>query len=469
MKFLKVSLFLLTALIIYSVSGFVGVSAVDSEVTWTMDTSATEHSLQGAFEFGTGVNEVTIYVPESIDIVLDNGLDTLTIYFYDSSDVLTDTLDGETEFGDIFYNDFGSIGAYYQFNFEMLNIDSTAVKLLFIIPTDYTTSSPSDSTYIDYVNDNTTVSINTGETVYGLFRFAWEELAGTSSNYLQSNEIEMPTGTEYIGLRYNFDIYERIFDAESTLYFYDADDVLIASALLYLNTTAGDDDNVYGSIDISLSDLSEDYETISYFTLKMAIWLYSPTVLYSHNNNLIYIVDGEVSTVNFYSGTDIVYSHKTLIGAIARYPITHPDGGEGKEFSHWITANGVEYNFTAISEDMFILDTVNFYAIFDNIPDEAVGIVTDSEADEDSLFTELLTKVGFNDPIERTIVFGFVAIFTAGLMFWRGLGTMSVVIVVGGELFFFMYLGIIPIFVAIIMILLLVYIGVSTRGAVADG
>ena len=464
MKILKVSLFLLTMFIIYSVSIFTGVSAVDSEVTWTLDTSDTEHALNGTYEFGTGIKEVTIHVPEEINITVDNGTDIIAIYFYNAADVLVTTIDGETDFGVILTYDSGTYEYDYQFNFDMLEIDSTAVKLLFVIPTNYTDSNTAPVGYIDGVNANSTAYATSQEESFGLFRFRWEELVGSSANYLQSDEVLMPLGTEILGLRFNFSFNGRIFEAESKFYFYDENDILLDTLIFYPYkiTGYGDPENVYGSYDLDLALLVEDYEDISYFTLKAAIWQFTPLTLYIHNNNLIYIFDGEVNTVNFYSENEIIYSHKAVLGSIARYPGLNPTK-EGESFTHWITANGVEYNWTAIDEDMLIGDIVNFYAVFEDVPDIIDIGVTDPAADEESLFTGALTSMGFNDPIERTIVFGFVAVITAGLMLWRGISIIATVVVVGCELFFFMYLGLLPAFVSIIIILLLVFIGWGYR------
>jgi len=460
MKILKISLVLLLTLITYSVNDFKSVGAVDTSVTWTMDTTATEHSLNGVYEFGTGIKEVTIYIPESLNITVDNGTEQITIIFYNSLGVIMNTLDGQTEFGKILSNDFGTIDAHYQFNFEALGISSTAVKLLFVIPTNYTDSILAPAGYIDGVNANSTVVKTTTEPSFGLFRFAWEELAGSSANYLQSDEILIPLGTEFVGLRYNFDFYGRIFEAESKMYFYDDSDILLDTLTLYPYETSGDEANPYGTFNISLAELVTNYEDVSYFTLKAAVWQYTPARLYIHNNSLLYIFDGEVNTVNFYSDTEIVYSHKAVLGSIARFP-QMPPTKVGEVFTHWITANGVEYNWTAISQDMLIGDTVNFYAIFEDIPEVIVPLGTTPIADEESLFTGALTTMGFDDPISRTIVFGFVAVMTAGFMLWKGISVIATIVVVGTELFFFMYLGLIPMFVSIIIILLLIFIGLA--------
>ena len=454
MKILKNSLFLLSAFIIYAVSGFNSVSAVDTNVTWTMDTTATEHSLIGLYEFGTGIKEVTIYMPDGIAYILDNGTDVFTINFYDEYSALVDTLDGELVFGDLLPNQEYA----YQFNFALLDIDPTAIKLEFILPQTYTDSSPADVGYIDYVNDNTTVIRNNLDTTFGLFRFYWEELPFSSANYLQSDKVYLTVGTEFIGLRFSINVTAMRFEAISKMYFYDENDILLDTIYIGDYSVQGDDENVYGSYDIPLVENIDNYDDISYFTFQAAIWQYTPSRLFNYNNLLVYIFDGEVTTVNFYSESEIVYSHKAVIGSIARYPIIYPTK-TGEVFSHWITANGVEYNFTAIEENMLVGDDVNFYAIFEPDPDIIDIIVTDPTADEDNGFTVALTSLGFNDPVERTIVFGFVAIITIGLMIWRGISVIACIVVVGLELFFFMYLGLIPAFVSILIILVLIFIG----------
>ena len=453
MKILKNSLFLLSAFIIYAVSGFNSVSAVDTNVTWTMDTTATEHSLIGLYEFGTGIKEVTIYMPDDIAYILDNGTDVFTINFYDEFDVLVNALDGELVFGELY----PSTAYTYQFNFSVLDIDTTAVKLEFILPQTYTDSSPAAAGYIDYVNDNTTVIRDSLDTTLGLFRFYWVEDAG-SANLLQSDKVYFTVGTEYISLVSSFHITGSIFDSVSLMYFYDENDILLETIYINDYITRFDEADSYLGFNIPVIEAVTNYEDISYFTLQLVVFGYTPSTLFNHNNLLAYVFDGNITNVNFYSEGEIIYSHKAVIGSIARYPGIYPTK-TGEVFSHWITANGVEYNFTAIEENMLVGDDVNFYAVFDPDPDSITIIVTDPTADEDNGFTVALTSLGFNDPVERTIVFGFVAIITMGLMLWRGISVIACIVVVGLELFFFMYLGLIPAFVSILIILVLIFIG----------
>ena len=460
MKTLKISLVFLLTLIIFSLNDFNEVEAADTNITWVLDTTATEHHLEGSFNFDVGTTEITIHMPDDIAYILDNGNEIFDIKFY-ATGILVDTLDGNLVFGDLLTSQAYS----YQFNLDVLNIDPTANKLVFTLPLTYTDTSPADVGFLDYVNDNTTTDVSYTVQSFGLFRFYWEDLVGSDASYLQSAPVDMPLGTEVLGLRFNFGFYGRIFEAESKFYFYDENDVLLDTLIFYPYKSGSDAENVYGYYDLSLADLVNNYEDISYFTLKAAIWQYTPAILYTRNNNLIYIFDGEVNTVNFYSQSEIVYSHKAVLGSIARYPIAYPTK-TGEVFTHWITANGVEYNWTAIDEDMLIGNTVNFYAVFEDIPDVIDISVIDPTADETSLFTGALTNLGFNDPISRTIVFGFLAVMTAGFMFWKGISVVATVVVVGIELFFFMYLGLIPMFVSIIIILLLIFIGWGYKGVV---
>lgn len=459
MKILKISLVLLLSLIISAVSNFNSVGAVDTEITWTMNTDATEHHLEGVYEFGTGIEEIIIHMPDDIDYILDNDNEVFTIIFYNSLDVIMTTLDGETVFGDLLTSQEYS----YQLNFDVLGISTTAVKMKFILPQTYTDSNTADVGYIDYVNDNTTVSVNSIGIPTGLMRFYWEESPTGEANYLQGNMTPISYGTEYLGFRYTFSVHKRLFDEDGLIYFYDENDILLDTVTMneYAVTGYGDPMNAYGSIDIPLYEIT-NYEDITQFRVRAIVWQYTPAVLYIYNNSFIYIEDGNVNTVNYYSEGEIVYSHLAVLGSIARYPITYPIK-EGEIFSHWITANGVEYNFTAIDEDMLIGTTVNFYAVFEDIPDIIDLTVIDPTADEGGLFTGALTSMGFNDPIERTIVFGFVAVITAGLMLWKGISIMATIVVVGCELFFFMYLGLLPAFVSIIIILLLIFVGWGYR------
>ena len=460
MKTLKISLVLLLTLIIFSLNDFNDVEATDTNITWILDTTATEHHLEGSFNFDVGTTEIIIHMPDDIAYILDNGNEIFDIKFY-ATGILVDTLDGNLIFGDLLTSQAYS----YQFNLDVLNIDPTANKLVFILPLTYTDSSPADAGFLDYVNDNTTTDVSYTNIPFGLFRFYWSvgDLGG-ASNYLYSDIKPLELGTQFIGFRYSLGINYRLFDEYSKIYFYDTNDILIGTEDLISYVVGSDEENPYGSIDIPLLDLAY-YEDITQFKVRIVVWQYTPSILYNRNNQFLYIFDGNVNTVNFYSESEIVYTHKGLLGSIARYPQAYPTK-TGEIFSHWITANGVEYNWTAIDEDMLIGNTVNFYAVFEDIPDVIDISVIDPTADETSLFTGALTNLGFNDPISRTIVFGFLAVMTAGFMFWKGISVVATVVVVGIELFFFMYLGLIPMFVSIIIILLLIFIGWGYKGVV---
>ena len=468
MRLLKVTLILLTSVIIYGVTSFQGVKAETTTVVWTMDTTNTEHALNGNFEFTQFVTEMIVLIPhdEANGHLVDNGTYEFTWNFYNAADVLVDTLDSYDVFGD-------SEGAnwYYDYefhiNFDVLDIDSTARKIEIILPQAYTDSNPADVGYLDYMNDNTVVSLSTSSIPYGLFRF-FAEANGDGyydTHWLHGDIQPLEVGTEYISLIPAFSLTDRIFGDESILYFYDDLYNVIGSRVIYPYPTYFDDTSYIG-YNVPIADL-DDYDDFAYFSFKAAIWLYTPSKLLIYNNSLIYTFDGNVLDVNFYSEQEIVYTHKTVLGGRARYPIFKPTK-EGEIFSHWITANGVEYNWTAISEDMLIGNDVNFYAVFEVVPDDIAISVIDPTADEDSLITGLLTNLGFNDPISRTIVFGFVAVITAGLMLFKGISIMATVVVVGCELFFFMYLGLIPMFVSIMIILVLVFVGWGYRSGGAS-
>jgi len=463
MKILKISLVLLLALIMYTVTDFNEVDASSATITWEMDTTAENHSLRGSIDFGSGIREIHLSFPYDEFITNDNGEDIHEIKFY-ALGVLVNTLDGENTFGDYLRGEH-----IYYLNLDVNNIDETATTLLWIIPTGYTTTVPAPAGYIDDLNDASVVSLSSGIIDVGFTRFYWEEsVSPSNANYLFGTKTDLPLGTEFLGFRYNFSIWYNLWDENALIYFYDENDILLDTLQFrdYDISGWGDPDNPYGSVDIPIRDVI-NYENIDYFIIRMVISQFHVGTLESWSTGFIYILDGEVNTVNFYSEGVIVYSHKALLGSIARFPQTYPTK-EGELFTHWITANGVEYNWTAIDEDMLIGDAVNFYAVFEDIPDIIPITVIDPTADETSLFTGALTTMGFNDPISRTIVFGFVAMITAGLMFWKGISVIAIVVVVGIELFFFMYLGLIPAFVSIIIILVLVFVGWSYRSGDAS-
>ena len=110
---------------------------------------------------------------------------------------------------------------------------------------------------------------------------------------------------------------------------------------------------------------------------------------------------------------------------------------------------------------MLIGNTVKLSAYYREVPLSIEIVVNEGVVDEEGAFPVLMTELGFNDPVERTIVFGFVAILTALLLLWKKVSTFAILLVVGAELSFFMYIGVIPVFATIIIMLVLIFLGMS--------
>lgn len=469
-KLLFIAIFVLLFAIAPTNSNVEGATYTD--IDWVCDdTYDPTFALIGTVHFGTNANEITVNIPESSLHVRDNGSYIFGFRWLDDTGGQVDY----SQAADIFGNFMGA-GYTYILNFDVLDIDPDAVTLEIIVPQnfDFGVTNICPVGYADFMNEESSVTISVGELLDGIMRFEFIENTVYVGSELQtphhglSNLIPIPADITYLQIRGTRSIEVRRFDEISEIYFYDEDEILLNEVYLgdYIARTDGEE--WPWVLDIPFTELPY-YDEAAYFKISLVSTYFSPDVLYFFNTGIFYAFDNDVNTVNYYSHGEIVWSHKAVIGIISTFPLTAPTGDIDEEFSHWIKGDGTVYDGTVITEDMLVNNAINFYAYFNKVTPLIVGPVTDLSASEDSSYTVILTQLGFNDPIERTIVFGFVAVLTAFGLMYKGVSSFATLIVIAIELVFFMYLGVIPMFAAIIVIITLAFIAMAFGGGEVSG
>jgi len=460
----KLLLILFTFLIILGVKPIQNTkAAVVNDIVFSCNTIYTPPAIQGALYFGKGATDIYFSVPENLTALNDNGAYIWTVSFYDEYGTQVNFI----QLTDIF-GSFVSINNGFYFDLAALNINESAVSLKIIIPLGV--SDVCDSTTTDYYNIDVITTIGYTGVSYGQFSFTYLENTVSSYptdifpyDYLLSNVVDIPADTRVINIESTSlpsKITFQLMTYHSTIEFFN---VLGGSEGTYnLDTFKIDGVYRYDDIDLVIDELS-NYDDFASFQLKLVQTKVYPSWIHFMNNSLQYTFDNKsLPLVNFYVDGVIIDS---TFGPFGKY--VDAEGGYpeklGYDFIEWVYHDNSAYTYyEGLNEDYFINNEINIYAVFRLIPVDAVGVVVDTTPDEESPFTYAMTSLGFNDPIERTIIFGFVVVLTALLLLFKNVSNLAILIVVSCELMFFMYLGVIPLFAAILVGLILLLLGLKT-------
>ena len=469
----KLILLLFTIILISNINVREAYAVAPEGIQWTCDNTYTEKAMQGYLYFGADATSVTINLPENSSGIWDNGNHILKVTFYDANDQAVDAFE-VPEF-------FGSETSYeydYLINFDVLDIDEDSVYLIYTIP--LALGEACDSNWLIYYNDGSSSTINYEPTPYGIFDWYFFDNPATtvptyiySYDYTYSNEIAIPEGTTTLNLdKGSLRIKWQSLTFPSYIDFYEDGAILASYELCELayesHNIVGDCNYNTTHIDIDLT-LLDDYNLIDGFRIREMHGLFIPTFIAQKTLFWSYNFDNAIlPTVNFIIDGVVDFSRLSPLGTYVSWSGGFPSK-VGYTFVEWILYDGTPYIYPNVITEEYLEGTdLNIYATFREIPVDLVGDVDVFIPDEDSGFTVALTKLGFNDPIERTIVFGFLAILTALALLFKGVNTFAILIVVGCELMFFVYLGIIPLFIAIIIGLALVLVGFSTMGGATN-
>lgn len=439
---------------------------ITHDIDFACNTTYTEHAVEGVLFFGDSATEVTISLPENASTIKDNGSHILKVWFYDDTDTFVDAFNVDEVFGPEFE------GAYtYYINFNTLDIDTTAVSLKYVIPMGIGVSC--DLATENYYNDDSEVVIGYTDIPYG--RFGWTFLENTVTSYptdtysydwLQSAKIDIPSGSQYLNLAKISEIHLQFMTYYSTIEFFDP----VGASVGIYNLTDFNPPRIYSpeTLDIDITLLA-DFEEFDSFQIREVYTIIIPDLILLNNVAFTYNFDNAVlPIVNFWVDDLIDYNVLAPVGSFVEYSGGIPSK-VGYDFIDWVYHDNTPYRYPdAINGDYFISGQINLYAVFRVIPTDVVGAVDDLVADEDSMFTVAMTSLGFNDPIERTIVFGFVVILSSLVLLFKGVSNFAILIVVTCELLFFMYLGVLPLFASIIVGLILLLIGFKSMGGVSN-
>lgn len=305
-------------------------------------------------------------------------------------------------------------------------------------------------------------------------KFVWaleldQPIEGQTARYHDATTqfIEVPLGTDII--EFSMDINARYSTALgeplTELEYYNSDKELINTTRDMAESTS----DWYTSLDADIRVWNVPWRALNYDVNNEAryIKLHLYNVLNGYpflsfggvnTETYAYYFDGESITVNFIVDGEIDETSFTTIGNSVRRIGIKPDI-EGYEFSKWVDVNGEYWDGDAITAEMVNNGIVNLYAIYIETPDIIDTSIDESTGDPEQ-FDILLDDLGFNDGVERIVVFAMVLLVVTILLFAKGVQLFSVLVVDAIILAFFMTLGLIPTFASITITLVLIAMGV---------
>jgi len=443
-------------------------AAVGDDITFVCDNTYSSGAVVGTVVFGAEATEVAITLPENRTTIWDNGSHIFKVLFYDINDNVVDGFEIPEVFGSHFRDNYT-----YNIQFDRLDIDTDAYYLEVIIP--MAVNEACDSAAVDYYTANSDLVVGYLDRQYGILQWKYIENAAAIGGvfpypYLETGITPIELGAKYLtlnngattGLGINFQKSSYL----STITFYDSSFAEIDT--YNLNDFRGEREYILYELDIDIS-LLDFYEQMEYFSVKEVQTDITPDTIYFNNLNFVYSFDNvSIPIINYYIDGEIDYTVLAPVGSVVYYEGESTDK-VGYDFIGWTYHDNIEYAFPDVLNDDYLINgVINLYAQYSEIPDEIIGVVDDFEADEENTFTVAMTSLGFNDPVERTIVFGFVIIITSLLLLFKGVSSFAILIVVAAELIFFMYLGIIPLFAGIMVGIVLLLIGFKSLGGASN-
>ena len=461
--------FLILAMVLFSAIALIGESkqsleAAEVESSWTLVTGALDVEVALlSFSYESNVNSISIDVPPSMYHTLNITGVKAQLLFYDSSDILIAAYDYNSILGD-------ELGIFIDIDLNVLGVGNS-VSMGLQIPQTY---SVKPAGYNDYLDDNTTINTYIDDPDYRTTYFVYDTSGSPYSQHIESGDIAVDYGTEVITLdtsAFEYQLY-NVGGASSMLYLKDEDGLLLDSLAFadYLGTTVK-------RIDFDLPDDDPAYtlEDIKYFSVRLYIrYSASYSTIDAANRGFIYYFNNNALTVNYIDDDGSIHSQSFgRLGLVPPYP-DNPADASGHIFLHLITSEGGIYEGTAINDSMITGDTVNFYAvysdgyvnlddIFDYIPPTVDGPTTNP-------VLMFMYDLGFRDVASRVFIF---VVFMLGLSVFAlrfGLPVPAVMIIDGLITGYFMFLGVLPLFVSSIIITLIAFLVYSSLkgGAVRE-
>ncbi len=169
-------------------------------------------------------------------------------------------------------------------------------------------------------------------------------------------------------------------------------------------------------------------------------------------------IDELINFVKFYSNMSIYSSGRFV--SIPTEPVD-PVGAVGYTFDGWYTADGEKYEFTAVTPEMFVAGAFgNYFYLYAHYRATGSQVVdtTDPATNLPAGFIDILDIIGFNN------LSGFIFIFVAmsliviiGLVLLK-VPVLAIAIVEVGLTGLFIYFGMLPLWIIIVIIVAMVMI-----------
>lgn len=424
------------------------------------------------------VVESVITIPWNEDVwdILrgENGGIVVELTLWDDDNVYDDISIYEDSHSQTVFAQLPSEGGYlfetpvkFVINYETLGLDNIEdyERITLQIPsTTCVVDDPLWTTFTNYANANIDYVHNYDDLSPGSIRYVYDfdYETGLSVNDVTkstSQYIEVPTDATIMSLK------TRNHFSSVTDYIEYFDSEFESLGVLWI-----DNDNSY---DYEWFDVDvPTYVTVPLTIIQGSIYVtynmfteFDPYIIGSewyYNNFSSYAFDADWVYVNYIADGDIIYDTATFTNGFAPFDdeIDLPEI-TGKEFSYWIDANGdvFEPNTQNITSGIAINNIANIYAIYVNESEDGSIVGPPDPTPDGGQFEIFLISMGFNDAIERIIIFALVLIGVTILCIVKGVGVFHILIIDAIILAFFMALGLLPTFVTIIIIVALLFFG----------
>lgn len=442
-KFLLIILVLL-----FTFTGFHSVKAEDPDIVWTSDNIYSNYyALRGVLDFDPDAKHITFQLA-------DSSYHALLVAGIEAEIVFSDDLGAEIisfNFEDYFGDDFD---VFIDIDLDALGVVG-AYTMTIIIPQTYGSTPVGYTAYMDD-NDSLTVWYDIPDHRVSYFTY------DASNDYIVSKVHSVDSNSSLLNLLFpDIDFYETNLGDDSFVELKNSSSILLdaiplSEYLTYPNYVIDlEDGGSYAAADVAYFQVFLKVDPITSFNF-----------IDNANRNFIYYFDDDAITVRFYANGAIYDSFPSIVGTIPATPIDPPDDDiEKRYFQYWTDGLGNRYDFTAITQEDVQGGYVSYYAFYLD-GDVAIDFdFIDVPPDPEGNFIIIgLEAAGFNDPVSRVIVYAFVIIGASLFLLWRKTGVFAIIVVDALISFFFMFLGLIPLFVSAVIIMVFIYLGWSYVG-----
>lgn len=243
----------------------------------------------------------------------------------------------------------------------------------------------------------------------------------------------------------------------ANIQFYDGAYNVVGTHYLNALISTTDGNGVY-TLD---ADVLGYVTTPSYFRVTIPYAYVGSNPYLSLVNNSYYDLwpSDYVKTVKFMSGLSVVYTTQ-FVGYVDDYP-SDPTPPSGYDFTGWYTNDGTLYDFqsvVAIPDSWYINDVFYLYAKYAVSPSDE-DLPTTPGGEEYSPIMVLLAAYGLNNTGGQTFVYVVFLVLINGLVYWFFKPSVLISATLSlGLTAMFMYLGILPLAVSIIMLSIMILV-----------